>query len=503
MMPINKKVKTKGVVYTPSFWVDIILDQAGYYGKEILQKHVIDNSCGNGVFLKEIVKRYIEVYFIHNTENNLERLKNELETYIHGIDIDGTAISEAIESLNDVVMKVGLTTLNWDIKKQNALKTNEYNNKMDFVVGNPPYVKVHNLEEYDAVRNGKFTKKGMTDLFIIFYEIGLNMLNENGVLCYITPSSLHTSKAGKDIRKHFIEEKLLTSVLNLEHFQAFKNITTYTSILKLDKGNNDDVLLYSVFDPEKGVMVVDNLKYDDIFIEGCFYFGNRRSLDVLKDILETDIKKKDIEIKNGYATLSDKTFIRETFDFKSKMILDVFKASNGKWYKMIFPYNQEGKRIDFAVFDSNVQKHLINNKTILEKRSLSKGTLWYEFGRSQAIKDTFLDKLSVNTIVKSADDLKLTEIPSGSGVFSGLYIIGNVDLSEVKNILENEMFFNYLKLLGKYKSGGYYSFSSMDLKRYLYFHFQNKTYTTNKFEKCFYHDITEENKVSGVLREKG
>ena len=52
--------KSNGRFYTPDFIVCNILDMSGYYGNAILQKHVIDNSCGDGAFLVEIVRRYCE-----------------------------------------------------------------------------------------------------------------------------------------------------------------------------------------------------------------------------------------------------------------------------------------------------------------------------------------------------------------------------------------------------------------------------------------------------------
>lgn len=56
VMPKAEQIKNRGQVYTPKYLVNIILDIGGYSGKKILKKHVIDNSCGNGAFLCEIVK---------------------------------------------------------------------------------------------------------------------------------------------------------------------------------------------------------------------------------------------------------------------------------------------------------------------------------------------------------------------------------------------------------------------------------------------------------------
>ena len=66
------------------------------------------------------------------------------------------------------------------------------------------------------------------------------------------------------------------------------------------------------------------------------------------------------------------------------------------------------------------------------------------------------------------NDLKLISAPSGTGVYSGLYLIGkNLSIDLAKEILVTEEFAIYISLLGKYKSGGFYTFSSKDVKLYL------------------------------------
>lgn len=84
---------------------------------------------------------------------------------------------------------------------------------MDYVIGNPPYVRVHNLDDNVLdIRSFSFGTSGMIDLYIIFYEIGLNMLNSNGILVYITPSSSFTSIAGSPMRKYLNKNNVLESV---------------------------------------------------------------------------------------------------------------------------------------------------------------------------------------------------------------------------------------------------------------------------------------------------
>ena len=55
------KIKREGQVFTPDYLVSNMLDYCGYLGNNIIGKHIIDNSCGDGAFLCEIVKRYCNV----------------------------------------------------------------------------------------------------------------------------------------------------------------------------------------------------------------------------------------------------------------------------------------------------------------------------------------------------------------------------------------------------------------------------------------------------------
>ena len=69
-----------------------------------------------------------------------------------------------------------MENVGWDLLNTNALSVTRYDGQMDFVVGNPPYVRVHNLEEdYDEVKSFRFAEGGMTDLYLAFYELGLRL----------------------------------------------------------------------------------------------------------------------------------------------------------------------------------------------------------------------------------------------------------------------------------------------------------------------------------------
>ena len=250
----------------------------------------------------------------------------------------------------------------------------------------------------------------MTDLFIVFYELGISMLKENGTLGYITPSSYFNSLAGAYMRKYLTQENLLKAVVDLKHFQAF-SATTYTTITILKKGKEE--------------------------------------LHVMRRIM-TNSEKCDIAVKNGYATLCDGVFIHK-FDVQSSYIIPVIKSSKGIRQQIIYPYDEKGSLVseDELRQDKKIYRYLRKNKEKLTKRSNEKDAnkYWYAFGRSQAIGDTFKDKLAINSLLRSKDDFKFTDAPAGTGVYGGLYIVSEtIPMNEIKDALKTDEFMSYIEL---------------------------------------------------------
>lgn len=101
-MPSIKAIKQDGQVFTPSETVKQMLDICAYrLPEKILRKHIMENSCGDGAFLCEIVKRYCTAFF--QTSKDTDRLKNELETYIHGIEINKESHANCLYNLGKIV----------------------------------------------------------------------------------------------------------------------------------------------------------------------------------------------------------------------------------------------------------------------------------------------------------------------------------------------------------------------------------------------------------------
>ena len=180
-------------------------------------------------------------------------------------------------------------------------------------------------------------------------------------------------------------------------------------------------------------------------------------------------------VKNGFATLADKVFIAD-FDFEDGTI-GVLKASTGKWSKCIFPYNEQGKPLTIEAFQKKeaAYQHLLSYADKLTKgRDIEDDQYWYLFGRTQALKDVFKMKYAINTIIKDSNSIKLEQVPEGKGLYSGLYILTDIEFEEIQELIYSIDFIDYIKLLKNYKSGGYYTFASKDLEQYLNYKLSEK-----------------------------
>lgn len=98
--------KDNGQVFTPQYIVEEMLNYIEYNGPDIIQRHIIDNSCGDGAFLKAIVTRYRTIATALNKP--LNEVRTELETYIHGIDTDKAACRQCAKNLTEAASVFGI-----------------------------------------------------------------------------------------------------------------------------------------------------------------------------------------------------------------------------------------------------------------------------------------------------------------------------------------------------------------------------------------------------------
>ena len=474
-------IKGKGQVFTPEWVVCELLDVVGYWGADILRRHVMDNSCGKGAILIEVVRRYC--YAWKRDADKTRDLKRELENYIHGIEIDKECYEACINKLDAVAKGYGVTGVKWNILHADAFSCVEkFERKMDYVIGNPPYVRIHNISEKvrECIAKLKYTC-GITDLYLAFMELGFRMLSHKGKMSLITPSFWMMSTGGDKLRRFIYERGWLRKVINMSDVRVFPGVNTKTAISVFD--SSDDIKEVEFYmqnsDKEGDFYSIGSMPYATCFIKGKIFFDTRYNIGRFRNALLYDGRKY-VRVKNAFATLADSLFIGENIP-SSKFNIRVVKSSTGKWTQCFFPYDKNGIVLseDRIKEDSSVWEYLLENKDSLLKRK-SDSDVFYAFGRSQGVKDVFKEKISINCLIKDTTDIKMEIAPAGTGVYSGLYLLiedENLNIQNVKNVLYNEDFLQYLRFLGKFKSGGYMTFSSIELENYINYEIDEKIWS--------------------------
>jgi type I restriction-modification system DNA methylase subunit len=124
----------------------------------------------------------------------------------------------------------------------------------DAVIGNPPYIRIQTLQETSPIDVNFFKKKykaaskGNYDIYVVFVEKGLSLLNEKGKLGLILPHKFFNAQYGEPLRTLIAKGKHLTKVVHFGDQQVFGNATTYTCLLFLDKTGQEEFKFEKVQD---------------------------------------------------------------------------------------------------------------------------------------------------------------------------------------------------------------------------------------------------------------
>ena len=217
--------KRHGVVYTPEPIVSLILENVLPLGAVELPDAVIcDPACGDGAFLTAIARRVLARLQRDEALTALRR--------VTGYDIDQEAIAVCRQRLDGVLADwYPEERVEWQLYQRNALDKRAFRDdfgRFTHVVGNPPYVRVQHLEQSGRSRiAGQWSViRGATDLYLVFYELGLDLLREGGILGYITPSSWLRSDSGSALRRMLVTQHTVKKIIDFVEHQVFDNATT-------------------------------------------------------------------------------------------------------------------------------------------------------------------------------------------------------------------------------------------------------------------------------------
>ena len=104
----------------------------------------------------------------------------------------------------------------------------------------------------------------------------------------------------------------------------------------------------------------------------------------------------------------------------------------------------------------------------MENRKSDKNASWFEYGRSQALRNNNKEKLLLSTVI--TNEVKTKILPKDNIPYSGIYIIPIKDktLKEADKILKSKKFFNYIEGKGINTSGKSFRITSKDINDYIF-----------------------------------
>lgn len=260
---VEGKHKTEGVVYTPPFLVNFLLDEVMPLTDPNTDFKILDPACGSGIFLVQAYKRLIYRWKIVNNwkKPKIGDLKELLLKNIHGIDVEEDAIRVTAFSLTlalcDELSPLEIwDNLQFDDLKQNnlfytdfflAIDKNQITQKFDLVIGNPPF-NITSTPSFERILS-KWQKQKINipdkNPALAFLAESVDLCKENGQLCLILPSGPFLYNLGSfGFRRHFIKKYKIDLIADFTHLSRF--------LFGSGKGDHPTIALFLQNESPKG-----------------------------------------------------------------------------------------------------------------------------------------------------------------------------------------------------------------------------------------------------------
>ncbi|PWJ59024.1 N-6 DNA methylase [Dyadobacter jejuensis] len=475
--------KKLGQFYTPDHIVDKILTDSGVFWADS-HKLILDPACGDGRFLIPIVKNLL----LTSPPKTIPLLLQS----IHGWDIDPDAIASCRLNLDKLIEPYHLA-VDWNLSVGDALEAPDKGLRFDYIIGNPPYVRVQNLSasQKKTIRSFSLCQSGSTDLYIAFFELAMRLLTESGTCTYITPNAYFKNDSGKKLRNYFVQTKCLSKITDYGSIKLFKNANVFTAITTF------------------GRQAQRNFTYE--YLKTPFQIAtksiNFASLDPLKpwslDSAPLPAAPKGIRlgeictISAGITTLSNELYIVKVLDIaghlamvenglgqriaiEKRLIRPIIKASQLKTDRdpiaesIIFPYEADPSGKQRIIPEWKLKSELpftynyfCNNRSTLISRDNGKTNkvAWYAFGRSQALNTSFGKKI-IFAPLNIRPNFILHHRPECT-LYSGYFIKSSRPYDALLKELNSARMQEYIDLRAPKYQGGYRGYSKRILEDFI------------------------------------
>ena len=418
-MPDHSKLH--GVVYTPDAVVRRICDNVLPSGHELSKTSICDPACGDGAFLVAVTRKILRQLPRRAALRVLSRMA--------GYDIDRKAINICRKRLQTTLCQhYPNATVKWQLLRRDALDRSAF--RKDYgtfthVLGNPPYIRIQHLGDDRRKRLDQQWRVacGSTDSYLLFYELGLDLLRPSGLLGYIAPASWLRTSSGKALRTMLANEHRVRKILNYGNHQVFDKVTAYTAIAIIEKhGTPQNIPCWQ----HNGARFINagTIPAPSLTTGQPWIASTRADRTRMRHLARNGLRLGDIaHIHVGIQTLADKVFILPVGDKKSStaktvqcstesgpitlerwILRPILKASvmkNGKdpvQRVIIYPYDSKGRLLPedrIARYAPKTLEWLRSQRTRLLARD--KGAAdparWYGYGRDVSIVSGFGEKI--------------------------------------------------------------------------------------------------------------
>lgn len=234
--------------YKEGFYTDKTL-----IAKEIKNlKESFKNFCLKDKFAKEIkqltngANEYSKKYgdFLAQDEKD-ENFRAFFSKNMFEFDFDESAAKKEFKKLKKLYESIfdleSANPFEWRFEFSEVLDEGGSFQGFDLIIGNPPYIRQEDIKELkpNLAKNYK-VYKGTSDIYTYFYELGFNVLKQNGVLSFITSNKYTRAGYGEPLREFLLKNTTLLEYIDLNGIKVFDSATVDTSILSFEKAKTKD-----------------------------------------------------------------------------------------------------------------------------------------------------------------------------------------------------------------------------------------------------------------------
>lgn len=238
-----------GVVYTKPWVVDLILDLAGYQAQEDLASLVaVEPAAGHGAFLIPMASRLVQSCQQHG--HPILGCSGSLIAY----ELNGTSAADARCLTSDALVRLGVTPQDAGTLVDGWIRTGNYLTQArglpaaDFVVGNPPYVRLEDVDpaEMAAYRRAYRTMSGRADIYVAFFEAALRQLKPKGVCAFICADRWMLNQYGAELRRLVTTAYGVEAVVELHQADPFESdVSAYPAITVIRRDKQQPAVVAS------------------------------------------------------------------------------------------------------------------------------------------------------------------------------------------------------------------------------------------------------------------